>query len=424
MIIHVKRSIINGKITAPPSKSYTHRALVCSALARGESVITSPLHSEDTIATGRALKMIGVKILEGAESWTVSSETLRKPASEIFCGESGTTLRFMTAVCSLLEGDCTLVGGHSLSRRPVGTLLDGLSQMGVDCSGSAGFPPVLIRGRGKIRGGRVSMRGDISSQFVSAILLIAPFAVDGVSMSLTTPLESKPYVSMTMDVMRGFGVEVAADDDMKTFQVEEQAYKPTNFAVEGDWSSASYLLAAGALGGEVIVEGLNLSSLQADAAILRILSDMGVELRLGEGRVRVKRSDLSGIEADLTDCPDLFPIVAALCATADGDSVLTGVERLRYKESDRIAAMSEGLEEMGIKASYYGDNFVIHGGAPKGGVIDPKKDHRIAMAFTALGLATEGKTSIMDAECVSKSYPDFYDVYENLGADLQRDFDG
>ena len=418
MILRVRRSDVWGSIKAPPSKSYTHRALICSALARGESRISSPLQSDDTIATSRALRMLGVEISEEPERWTVRADELHKPESELFCDESGTTLRFMTSLSSLVNGECKLTGGPSLSKRPMDPLLQGLRQMGVECSGVKGHPPILIKGEGKIRGGNVSMRGDVSSQFVSAILLIAPRASGGTTLELTTPLESKPYVSMTIDVQRAFGVESKPSKDMRTFKAGEQMYEPSSYSVEGDWSSASYLLAAGALGGEVTIDGLNNGSLQADANVARILRLMGAETTRVEGGLCVRRSDLQSIEADLSDSPDLFPIVSTLCAVADGESVLTGVGRLQYKESNRGAAMIDGLSRMGIKVADFGDHVVITGGSPKGCMINTRKDHRIAMAFAVLGLAAEGETKITHAECVAKSYPGFWGALERLGADL------
>jgi len=421
--VEVRKSEVEGRVATPPSKSYTHRALVCAALARGTSRITSPLRSEDTEATYAILAELGVPLSRGPGLWEVEGGELRRPGPELFCGESATTLRFLTAVCALVNGECRLTCGPSLARRPVAPLLDGLRQLGVDCRSAGGFPPVVVRGGG-IRGGEAAIPGDVSSQFVSALLLVSPLADGPVSLRLTAPLESRPYVSMTLEAQRRFGVEVHASNDMSAFHVEGQSYRPAEFTVEGDWSSAAYLLSAGALAGRVTVEGLNPQSLQADASIITVLREMGARPTLRGGTVSVDRSSLGCVEFDVSDCPDLFPVAASLCAAAEGRSVLRGVRRLKYKESDRVAAMVEGLRRMGIEASPRGDGVAIDGGAPRGRTVDPRRDHRIAMAFGVLGLAAEGATTILDAGCVSKSYPGFWDAMERLGAGLRRFDDG
>ena len=420
MKVEIRRSGVKGTVAAPPSKSYTHRALICSALAQGKSRILNPLYSDDTGATCSVLGELGVGLSTDPELWEVVGGELEKPDSDLFCRESATTLRFMATVCALVDGTSRLTCGPALSRRPVGPLLDGLRQLEVDCRSNGGFPPAVIKGIGRIRGGSAAIRGDISSQFVSAILLVSPLADRPVSLKLTTPLESRPYVSMTMDTQRRFGVEVQASGNMREFQVQRQIYNPTEFAVEGDWSSAAYLLAAGGLAGKVTVLGLKPKSLQADSAIIDILKKMGAQVDLKGTAVSVKSSSLKGLEFDVSDCPDLFPVVSALCAVADGTSVLRGIRRLRYKESDRVMAMVEGLRNMGVKATRRGDGVTIVGTTPRGGLIDPKNDHRIAMAFSVVGLVAEGETVILDADCVSKSYPGFWDAMGKLGVGLRR----
>ena len=420
MKIEIHRSKVNGRIAAPPSKSYTHRALICSALAHGKSRILTPLYSDDTKATCRVLSELGVSLSTTPGLWEINGGELQRTRSDLFCGESATTLRFMAAVCALVDGESRLTCGPSLSRRPVGPLLDGLKQLGVDCRSAGGFPPVVVKGDGGIGGGETMIRGDVSSQFVSALILVSPLADGPVSLKLTTPLESRPYVSMTMDTQRRFGVEVQASENMREFQVQRQSYRPTEFAVEGDWSSAAYLLAAGGLAGRVTVEGLRPESLQADSAIIDVLKEMSARVELRDNAISVKSSSLRGMEFDVSDCPDLFPAIAALCAAAEGTSMLSGIRRLRYKESDRVTAMVEGLRGMGVKAMRSGSRMTIVGATPRGGPIDPRKDHRIAMALSVVGLVAEGETVILDAECVSKSYPGFWGAMEALGVGLRR----
>ena len=418
MKVVIRKSEVAGRVSAPPSKSATHRALVCSALAPGKSLIRSPLRSDDTEATMRVLQELDTGCSDDLDRWEIRGGSLRAPGSDLYCGESGTTLRFVTALCSLVDGECNLTGGPSLSKRPVEPLLMALRQLGVECESTGGYPPVKVNGTGRIGGGDVEIRGDVSSQFVSALLLVAPFGDGSIRVKTTTPLESKPYVKMTMDTQRMFGVAVQASENMREYQVEGQAYRPADVTVEGDWSSAAYLLAAGALSGEVSVDNLNQDSSQADRTILDILRAMGAQVKVRKNSCYVERSELEAIEADLSDSPDLFPVTASLCAAASGRSVLKGLGRLRFKESDRVAAMTEGLRAMGIQVRRGDDSLMIEGGSPHGGMIDPHQDHRIAMALSVLGMVADGKTTVLDADCVSKSYPMFWDDMARIGADI------
>jgi 3-phosphoshikimate 1-carboxyvinyltransferase len=280
-------------------------------------------------------------------------------------------------------------------------------------------------GRGEIFGGNVEIRGDVSSQFVSALLLVGPLSKNGVTLTVTTKLESKPYVALTLDVQEEFGVEVEHDVEMKSFRIKNQKYRPTEKTVEGDWSSASFMLAAGALAGDVTIKNLSLESSQADKAIIDILKNMGARVSHSHGGgIKVNKSELAGIEWNLSNAPDLFPVVAALCSNAEGESMLHGLRRLRYKESDRLQAMIEGLKKMGIKITQREDSVSIHGGSVEGAAVNPYMDHRIAMAFGVLGLTAKGETIVTDAECVSKSYPSFWEEIENMGAGIRRENDG
>lgn len=258
------------------------------------------------------------------------------------------------------------------------------------------------------------MPGDISSQYVSALLFIAPFAEEGLTIRLTSPLESKPYVMMTLDCMKNFGVEVFHAPDLSYFTVKPQPYIPANYHVEGDWSSASYLLALGAAAGQTEVTNLVANSRQADRDIWILMNRMGAEVIAGHDSITVRQSRLKAFRADLSDCIDLLPTVSIMAALADGVSELTGVRRARLKESDRIAAVKAGMQRMGIRVQEEEDRILITGTTPRGTIIDSMGDHRIAMAFSILGTVA-GDTIIEGAECVSKTYPEYWDVLKNLG---------
>ena len=415
----ISKSEIKGKVTAPSSKSYTIRGLMCAALAKGESEIIHPLSSDDTEAALNVLSQIGIRVHQKENSWQVNGGKFHEPATDLFCGESATTLRFMTAICSLIPGKCRLVPGPSLAKRPVRALIQALRQLGVNCSCQGEVAPVVVDG-GRLNGGVAELPGNISSQFVSALLFISPFADEGVTIRLTTPLESKPFVLMTLDCLEKFGIKTNYSKDLTEFEVSKQIYKPTKYKVEGDWSSASYFLALGALSGEVEVENLNPESWQGDKIILNFLKDMGILVKIDKNSVTVRRSRLNAIRADLSDCIDLLPTVAVLAATANGVSELTGIERGRIKESNRVSAVREGLQKMGIKVQEERNRLIIAGSTPKGSVIDSKGDHRIAMAFSLLGSAA-GETIINDAECVSKTFPQFWDVLKSIGGEVKID---
>ena len=419
MRVSISKSDLSGSVTAPSSKSYTIRGLMCAALARGESVIMNPLGSDDTAAAINVLGQLGIRIEQEEDSWRVRGGSFHQSDSDLFCAESATTLRFMTAIASLLPGQHRLTAGPSLSTRPVLPLIEALKQLGVTCSCRGEVPPVVVQG-GSLRGGETGLPGDISSQFLSALLLAAPLSEKGITIRLTSPLRSAPYVMMTLDCMQWFGISVAFSDTLDTFEVARQAYKPTTFRVEGDWSSASYLVALGALAGEVEVDNLTGESLQGDRVILDFLHEMGAPVTTGSNSITVRKSGLRAITADLSNCIDLLPTMAVLAAAAEGVSRFTGIERARIKESNRVTAMREGLERMGIVLIEEKDSISITGGSPHAAIIDSKDDHRIAMAFGLLGIIA-GDTVIEGAECVSKTYPQFWEDLASLGGKVKID---
>jgi len=415
----ISKSEVCGKAAAPSSKSYTIRGLICAALTEGKSEIISPLASDDTTAAINVLKKVGVNIRQQKTSWKVDGGNFRAPTGDLFCGDSAATFRFMTAFGALIPGLSHLTAGPSLSRRPVKVLIDALQKLGVKCSANGDLPPVTVEG-GKFKGGSTSLPGNISSQYVSALLHIAPFATEGMTVKLTTPLESRPYVMMTLETMHWFGINAVFNENLDKFEISHQKYRPTKYHVEGDWSSASYLLALGAMAGEIEVNNLDMQSLQGDRMLLQYLRDMGAHTVVGRNSINIVKSNLKAIKADLTDCIDLLPTMAVLAAAAEGTSVFTGIERARIKESDRAAAVAEGLTRMGIRVETDTKRIKITGGKPKGALIDSKGDHRIAMAFSLLGVVA-GETVIDGAECVTKTWPEYWDVLQNLGVKAEID---
>jgi 3-phosphoshikimate 1-carboxyvinyltransferase len=417
MRVSIAKSEIKGEVSAPSSKSYTIRGLMCAALARGESEILHPLSSDDTKAAMNVLSKVGVTVRQEEDLWRVVGGDFREPDTDLFCGESAATLRFMTAMCSIIPGRCRLTVGPSLTKRPVKPLVEALKQLSVDCSAQGEIAPVVVKGGG-LKGGVTELPGDVSSQFVSALLLVAPLAEEGVKIRLTTPLESKPYVLMTLECLKDFGINVEYSKALDEFRVEKQEYKPARYEVEGDWSSVSYFLTLGVVCGGVEVANLNPESLQGDRMMLDFLREMGAPVEVNQNSVVVRESGLKTIRADLVDSIDLLPTMAVLAATADGTSEFVGIERARLKESNRVAAMKEGLERMGVKVTEERDKLTITGSGLKGAVIDSKNDHRIAMAFSVLG-SLVGDTIINGAECVNKTFPEFWDILRSIGGKVK-----
>jgi 3-phosphoshikimate 1-carboxyvinyltransferase len=413
MQLQIKRSQVSGTIQAPSSKSYTIRALMCAALAQGRSELVYPLISDDTVAAGNVLEHVGVKLQKKEGHWIIEGDRFQAPDVDLYCGDSAATLRFMCALCSLVTGRCRLTAGSSLSKRPVGIVVDALRGWGVDIQCEGNFAPVHIQGS-SLKGGVTEIRGDISSQFISALLLVASQGEKGGIIKLTTSLDSASYIIMTLECLRKFGINVEHSNDMKEFKAVPQNFIPARYVIEGDWSSASYLLGLGALIGEVKVKNLNPDSLQGDRVIVDMLRQMGARVSVAEDYIIAAQSDLKGIKADLNECIDLLPTVAVLAAMAEGTSEFTGVRRARFKESNRISAVRQGLERAGIHVEEEEDRLVITGGKLRNAVIDSHNDHRIAMAFSMMGAAAGG-VRIENAECVSKTYPAYWDALRKLG---------
>jgi 3-phosphoshikimate 1-carboxyvinyltransferase len=388
-----------------------------AALTCGQSRLTDPLTSDDTEAAADVLGQVGIGLIRPKGSWRIQGGGFTEPTKDLFCRDSAATMRFMTAICALVPGRCRLVPGPSLAKRPIQPLLEALEQLGVSCraEGSA----VVVEG-GRLRGGAVEMAGDISSQFISALLLVAPLAEEGAAIRLATSLSSAPYIKMTLDIMNHFGVAIAASTDLRQLVISPQTYRPANYRVEGDWSSASYLLALGATAGQISVKNLNMNSLQGDKIVLNLLKEMGAGVDSNSDTITVSRSRLTAITANLGDSIDLLPTVAVLAALAEGRSVFSGISRARFKESNRVAAVAEGLGRMGINVTEEEDRLTIEGSKPSGAVINSHGDHRIAMAFAVLGAAVGG-TTIEGAECVAKTYPDFWQNLRKVGGRLEID---
>jgi len=422
-VVIKKSERLEGEVSAPPSKAYTHRMLIASLLSNGTSKISNPLVSDDTEATLRAIKAFGAETKLGKNCWTIKGvELLRAPKSPIDCGESGATLRFMIPVAALASGSSIFTFGSSLERRPVAPLLQSLKQLGAESNFQLReeSPLVKVYGGG-IRGGKASIRGDISSQFISGLLFACPKAKEDTEIAVTTPLESKSYVQMTMEVLIKHGVKVSASKNFTQLKIpSNQNYNPCNHEPPGDFSSAAFLLAAAALtSSKVKVKNLDHHTTQGDKAILDILEKMGSKVMVDDGFVEIDGGKLSAVDVDAKDIPDLVPVCAVLACYSKGTSKINNAKRLRYKESDRLGSLHAELKKMEAEIMVHEDSLTIRGPCTlHGATIDPHNDHRIAMACAVAALGAVGETKIQNSECVNKSYPRFFDDLRLLGANV------
>ena len=405
---------LRGSIRPPGSKSITNRAMVCAALASGESVLSGALDSEDTRVMIDALRELGLEVEHDAAASRVrlvgSGGSLPASRADLYVANSGTTMRFLTAMVTVARGRYRLDGTRRMRERPIQDLLDALGQLGADVRSESGngCPPVIVRAEG-LPGGQATVAGNISSQFLSGLLMAAPCATGSVELIVQGELVSKPYVEMTLAVMSAFGVATEAQDLERFLIPSRQTYGARRYEVEPDASAASYFFAAAAVtGGEVTVEGLTRQSLQGDVAFCECLQRMGCEVRYGANSITVVGRPLRGIEVDMNAISDTVQTLAAVALFAEGPTTITGVPHIRHKETDRIAALATELSKLGAEVEERADGLQILPGRLRPAQIDTYDDHRMAMSLAVAGLASPGVV-IRDPGCTAKTYPAFFD---------------
>jgi 3-phosphoshikimate 1-carboxyvinyltransferase len=416
---------LKGEVCAPPSKAYTQRMLIAAALSPEISEISGPLISDDTEATLRAVKALVANVKAAEGCWTVEGTTPLKGAkTSIDCGESGATLRFMIPVAALALEPTVFLLGSSLEQRPMEPLLQSLKQLGAEAHFQSVDDKSSIRVKGGgILGGKTTMRGDISSQFVSGLMFACPMARADTEITLTTPLESKSYVQMTRAVLAEHSIKAFISEDFSRLHIpSNQTYKPCDHRVPGDFSSAAFLLAAAAIThSEVSVKNLDYKTVQGDKAIVSVLKQMGVNVRVCDEQIEIEGEggSLDAVNVDARDIPDLVPVSTVLACYAKGTSKIHEAHRLRYKESNRLLSLYLELRKMGAQIAMDESSLTVKGPcALHGAVIDPHNDHRIAMACAVAALGASGDTKIQNSECVRKSYPRFFSDLRVLGADV------
>jgi len=418
---------LQGVLTAPASKSYTQRMLIAAALSNGLGKVINPLLSEDTSATLRAITALGAQTHENKNYWTVKGTRELKITTDLIdVGESGATLRFMIPIAALAVGQSTFLLSASLERRPIEPLLSSLKMLNVEAYPKQinNLQTIIVEGKGEISGGKTCIPGDISSQFISGLMFACPMAKTDTEIQITTPVESENYIKMTQEVLDLHQIEASISDDYRRIHIPgRQTFKQIDSKVPGDFSSAAFLLAAAAItNSRVKINNLNYNTTQqGDRAILEILKQMGVNEKICDNSVDIQgvESLLKAVDIDAQNIPDLVPICAVLACYADGQTKIFNAQRLKLKESNRLATIYEELTKMGASIVKDETSLTIKGPCKLyGTTINSHNDHRIAMACTIAALKAKGETIIKNAECVRKSYPSFYTDLISIGAEI------
>lgn len=409
----VQPSLLQGEVTAPPSKSAGHRSLICAALSDKPVKVFNCGESDDMTATVEALIALGAKIERDGLTVTVYPIKRNNKNATANCNESGSTARFMIPVAAALGSENVVFEGKGrLPERPFDIIAEALRQNGVSCS-SNNLPMTVS---GQLKAGRFEVAGNISSQYISGLLLALSIVEGDSEIVLTSELQSRDYVMMTVNELRIFGTDIVVEPDR--FLIKgKTALTGVDRTVEGDWSQAAFHLCAGAIGGDITVKGLDLDTLQGDSAIVPLLKRFGADVSVNNNRINVKKSKLKGITIDASQIPDLVPILAVTAAFSEGTTVITNAERLRIKESDRLFETAARLKAFGIDVNETNDGLIIHGGAPKGAEITSANDHRIVMAFSVMAANSEGQSIIDGCQAINKSYPLFFKDFSSLGGE-------
>lgn len=409
-------SQISGKIRAISSKSDAHRILICAALSQNETKINCNVMSKDIAATICCLKAMGTEISVDGDIITVTPEPFKRQ-SDLDCGESGSTLRFLMPVVSALGIDTTITGHGRLPQRPISPLKEEMEKKGVTFHTDNKFPLHLT---GQLQSGEYEIQGNISSQFITGLLLALPILNGDSIIKLIPPVESKSYLDITVSVLRKFGIEIEEQENLYIIKGNQQYISPKEITVDGDWSNASFFLGAGTLcENGVTVTDLDINSPQGDKKILDVLKNMGADVQINGTEITVKKSELNGVTVDASDIPDAVPVISVVATACNGDTKIINAQRLRIKESDRIKSVVEMLHSVGGKAEETDDGMIIHGGITlNGGKVNGYNDHRIVMSASILSCLCKDNVEITDSNAVEKSYPDFFNDFNKMGGNV------
>lgn len=419
MTVKIQPSILHGTIVAPASKSSMQRACAAALLCEGASEIINPGKSNDDLAALDVIQKLGARVVNNKDgSLTIYSQGVDPVESEINCGESGLGIRMFTPIAALSNKAITINGTGSLLTRPMHFFDEIFPQLQIEIKSRQGKLPLNIKG--PLQAANIEVDGSLSSQFLTGLLMAFGASVTKPVTIKVNALKSKPYIDLTLQVMESFGRKVS-HTNYEYFYLEPQTinYEPQSYTVEGDWSGGAFLLVAGAIAGKISIKGLDISSAQADKAILQALQDCGSCLSVQREIIEIGPSQLIAFNFNATDCPDLFPPLVALASYCKGTTTIGGVSRLVHKESDRALTLQEEFSKLGVKIILQGDEMLVKGGGRlSGATVHSHHDHRIAMACAVAALKAEGEVVIAEAEAINKSYPDFYEHLQKLGAGI------
>ena len=425
MIVTIQPSVISGNIAAPTSKSSMQRACAAALLQNGETIIANPGSSNDDLAALEVVKILGAQVKLDGDKMVFTSNGIKPVTNEMYCGESGLGIRMFTPIAALSKEPITINGTGSLLTRPMDFFDEIFPKLGIAIQSNKGKLPIKIKG--PLQPKDITIDGSLSSQFLTGLLMAYGNAVTEPVTITVINLKSKPYIDLTLQVMKHFGYDVI-NNNYESFLIKprlKEADKTINYTVEGDWSGGAFLLVAGAIAGKISVKGLDTFSTQADKAILQALMNCGCTISIQQDQIDIAPpstgiSALKPFHFNATDCPDLFPPLVALAAYCNGTSVIEGVNRLAHKESDRGLTLQKEFTKMGIEITLQDDLMLIKGGdGVNGAVVHSHHDHRIAMACAVAGLKANGETTIEEANAINKSYPEFFEHLKKLNALVQ-----
>ena len=411
MNIVIEPSPLKGEIAAIPSKSVAHRMLICAALADGPTTLRIPKTSDDIDATADCLRALGAAITVNNEDYIVEPIAQIENIPLLDCGESGSTLRFLLPVAAAAADRCRFDGHGRLPERPLSDLTDAMKEHGVSFDGEK--LPFTIGGR--LRGGIYRLPGNVSSQYITGLLLALPLCEEDSVIELTTALESASYIDITLSVLKTFGITVHCERNRYIIPGKQVFRSPGTLPVEGDWSNAAFFLTASALNNDITMTGLNPNSAQGDRKIIALLEQLGAVTQKDNGRLTLRSDELKGCTIDIQDTPDLLPVLSVAAAFAQGKTTFINAARLRLKESDRLASSAAMIENLGGRAEVGEDELTVYGTGLIGGTVDSCNDHRIAMSAAVAATRCSKPVTILNAEAVKKSYPGFYNDYNKTG---------
>ena len=419
MKVTIKPKGLKGIVSVPPSKSISHRAIISASLASGKSRISNIIFSEDIEATCSAMEMFGTSMVKNGNSVDIISKgKIKSPTRTIDCRESGSTLRFLVPFGGIVDEPVVFNGKGKLKTRPMDPYFNIFDEQNIRYTYDGGLPLMV---EGQIKPGKFTLRGDVSSQFITGLMFVLPFLDGDSEIIITSPLESKGYIDLTIDVLDKFNVKII-NNDHKSYYIEgNQKYSPSDMKIEGDYSQAAFWIVAGLIGGNNELKGLNINSKQGDSEIIDIVKRMNGKIEAKEERVVVSRSETKGTIIDAAQCPDIIPVLTVLAALSDGKTEIINASRLRIKESDRLKAIATELNKLGAQIIEEPEGLVIYGREHlSGGVVDSWNDHRIAMSLAIASIRCTDKVVITNSQAIEKSYPNFFEDFKKLGGNISE----